>query len=140
MENTALYGNLRTGNFSCSTIWLPGWRTLLYTGNCALATLVAQLFGRPDGEHCFIRERALATFLLRQQRSCSLTHSRDNRTVDDDDRMHMFQSVRAQWQLNNCLLAAVRCTNFVSCVIRLCLSSKMLRSKYGKWREDHLFI
>jgi hypothetical protein len=36
----------------------------------------------------------------------------------------MFQSVRAHWQLNSCLLAAVRCTNLVSCVIRLRLSSK----------------
>jgi len=40
----------------------------------------------------------------------------------------MFQSVRAHWQLNICLLAVVRCTNFMSCVIRMCLSSKTWRS------------
>jgi hypothetical protein len=43
--------------------------------------------------------------------------SRGNRTVFDKDGMHMFKPVRAHWQLNSCLLAAVRCTYVVSCVI-----------------------
>jgi len=36
-----------------------------------------------------------------------LTFSRQQ-NVADNDRMHMFQSVRAHWELNSCLLAAVR--------------------------------
>jgi hypothetical protein len=94
----------------------------------ALATLVAQLFSCPDGEHCFIRERAHWQLFCCGNRKvaacCGLTPSRGNRNFAGNDRTHMFQSVRAHWQLNSCLLAAVRCANLVSCVIRLCLSSK----------------
>jgi len=50
---------------------------------------------------------------------CGLTHSRGNRNVADNGRTYMFQSIRAHWQINSCLLAAVSCTNLVSCVIRL---------------------
>jgi len=66
--------------------------------------------------------RALANFPLRQQKSCSLlwlVPSRGNRTVADNDTTHMFQSVRAQWQLNSCLLGAVRCSKVHKpCVLR----------------------
>ena len=92
----------------------------------ALATLVAQLFSCPDGEHCCIRERAHWQHFCCGNRKvaawCGLTHSRGNRTVADKDRTHVFQSVRAHWQLKSCLVAAVRCTNRVSWVIQLCLS------------------
>jgi len=47
----------------------------------------------------------------------NLTHSRGNGTVAGDNRMQMFQHVRAHWQ-TTCF-----CTD-VYCVIRLCLSSK----------------
>jgi hypothetical protein len=49
-------------------------RSIPTTGRAsrALATSVAQLFSCPDREHCFIRERSLATFLLWQQKSCNL--------------------------------------------------------------------
>jgi hypothetical protein len=86
----------------------------------ALATLVAQLFCCPDGEHWQLfccGNRKVAAW-------CGLTHSRGNRKVADNDRTHVFQSVRAHWQLNCCLLAAIRCTSLVSKVIRLCLSSR----------------
>ena len=43
----------------------------------------------------------LATSLLRQQKSCVLTHSGENRNCSDNDRTHMFQSLRAHWQLNS---------------------------------------
>ena len=89
----------------------------------ALATLVAQLFSCPDGEHCFIRERAhWQLFCCGNKKvaaGCSQTHSRGNRNVADNDRTLMFQSVRARWQLNSCLLAAVSCTSLVSWVIQL---------------------
>jgi len=94
----------------------------------ALATLLAQLFSYPDGEHCFIRERAHWQIFFcgnrKDEACCGLTHSRSNRNVADNDRTHMFQCVRAYWRLNSCLLAAEVCSNLVSCVIRLCLSSK----------------
>ena len=64
-------GPARTDNFSCS----PGWRTLLYA-----------------------TARAQATLLLPQLKSYNLTHSRGNGTVAGDNRMHMFQHVRAHWQ------------------------------------------
>jgi hypothetical protein len=87
---------------------------------------VAQLFSCPDGEHCCIRERARWQLFCCGNRKvaawCGLTHSRGNWNVADKDRKHVFQSVRARWQLNSCLLAAVRCTNRVSRVIHLCLS------------------
>jgi hypothetical protein len=34
---------------------------------------------------------------------CGLTHSRGNRNVADKDSTHMFQSVRAHWQLKKLL-------------------------------------
>jgi len=94
----------------------------------ALASSVAQLFSCPDGEHCFIREREHWKLFCSGNRKvaacCGLTHSRGNRNVADNDRTHIFRSVRTHRQLNSCLLAAVRCTNTLSCVIRLCLSPK----------------
>jgi hypothetical protein len=53
----------------------------------------------------------MATFPLRQQKvaaCCGLTHSRGNSNVAGNDRTHVFQSVRAHWQLNGCLLVAVK--------------------------------
>jgi len=92
----------RTDNFSCSTILVARMENAaLYesarTGNISVA---AKENLRPDP-------------FSRQQ------------NVADRNRTHMFQSVRTHWQLNSCLLAVVRCTNLVSCVVRLCLSSKM---------------
>jgi hypothetical protein len=40
-----------------------------------------------------------ATFLLRQPKSYNLTRSVGNGTVVGDNRMRMFQPVRAHWQL-----------------------------------------
>jgi len=70
----------------------------------AVATLVAQLFSCPDGEHCFIRERAYCQLFCCSNKKyaacCGLTVSRGNRTVADNDRTHVFHSACAHWQLN----------------------------------------
>jgi len=64
----------------------------------ALATLAAQLFSCPDGERRFIRKRTHWQIFCCGNRKvevcCGLTHSRSNRNVADNDRTHMFQSVR----------------------------------------------
>jgi hypothetical protein len=54
----------------------------------------------------------------------------------------MFQSVHAHWQLhvNSCLLAAVRCTNLLSCVIGCVYRRRRREVNMGKGREDHLCI
>jgi len=85
---------------------------------CALATSVAQLFSCPNGERSFIRKRAhWQLFCCGNKEAaacCGLTDSRGNRNVVDNNRTLLFQSVRAHWQLNSCVLAAVKCANLVS--------------------------
>jgi len=88
---------------------------LLYTAARALATfLLLQVAALPIleatemllitiGRSCFSVSTRTGNFLLWQQTiaaGCSLTHSRGNRNVADNDRTLMFQCVHAHWQLS----------------------------------------